>query len=80
MKKQQSIDGFTLRRSGEQDLAPQNAKRKRVYLDNGNFTVELPHKSKSIAAAAPTSNRRKVDRQHLVSDKARIIGDDQATE
>ena len=80
MKKQQSIDGFTLRRSGEQDLAPQNAKRKRVYLDNGNFTVELPHKSKTIAAAAPTSNRRKVDRQTLVSDKARIIGDDQATE
>ncbi len=62
MKKSQSIDGFVLRsNSGERPTIDGSPKRRRVYLDGGNITVQLPAKqqpkSKRVVDDAPQLSR-----------------------
>lgn len=59
MKKSQSIDGIILSKSSASDAKLDGAMKRRVYLDGGRLTVQLPQKKQPEVAPIPTSKIRK---------------------
>lgn len=71
MKKKQSIDGFILQsNSGERPVIDGAVKRRRVYLDGGSLTVQLPARSNSDKSKIARESASRLDRDIEQQSKA----------